>query len=111
MVDHLKDYKKMGDPFQGIDDGLGGKILPSLPLSGKKNPRDQGLPDAISGVADDWAKLDISGSKARLFQTAAQLLCSPTSTLEPLEQASPPSPEVIMEDGFILSLRPHRLAS
>jgi hypothetical protein len=75
VVDHLKDYKKMGDPFQGFDDGLGGKILPSLPLSGKKNPEDRGLlrvgPDAISGVADDWAKMDISGPKARLIQTAA----------------------------------------
>jgi hypothetical protein len=40
VVDHLKDYKKMGDPFQGIEDGLDGKILPSLPLSGKKNPGD-----------------------------------------------------------------------
>jgi hypothetical protein len=38
VVDHLKDYKKMGDHFQGIDDGLGGKNLPSLPLSGKKKP-------------------------------------------------------------------------
>jgi hypothetical protein len=78
MVDHLTDYKKMGDPFQGIDDGLGGKILPSLPLSGKKNPRDQGLSDAISGVADNWAKLDISGQKLiysrQLHSSCASLL-------------------------------------
>jgi hypothetical protein len=90
----MSTYKRLSE--------VGGKILPSLPLSGKKNSGDRGL-DAISGVADDWAKLDISWSKARLFQTAAQLLCSPTSTLEPLEQTSPPSPEVIMEEGFTLS--------
>jgi hypothetical protein len=55
--------------------------------------------------------MDISGQKARLIQAAAQLFGSPASTLVPLEQASPPSPEVCMEDSFVLSLSLHRLAS
>jgi hypothetical protein len=84
---------------------LGGKILPSLPPNGKKKTGDRRQlmegTDAISGVADECAKMDISGVKARLVQAAAQSFCSPTFTLEPLEQASPPSPDV--DVGSILS--------
>jgi hypothetical protein len=29
-VDHIKNYREMTAPFQGIDDGLGGKIWPTL---------------------------------------------------------------------------------
>jgi hypothetical protein len=31
-VDHLQNYQEMRAPFQGIEDDLGGKLLPTLPL-------------------------------------------------------------------------------
>jgi hypothetical protein len=31
LVDYFKNYREMAAPFQGIDDGLVGKIWPTLP--------------------------------------------------------------------------------
>jgi hypothetical protein len=100
-VDNLKAYQKMGNPFQEIDDGLGGKVLPALPMLGEDASGDRrrlNWPSrgAISGVTDDCSKMDISGAKTLAARSASQLFFNPTSTLEPLEQDSPPSPTLVI---------------
>jgi hypothetical protein len=50
----------------------------------------------ISGVTDECAKMDISGAKILVARYASQLFFIPTSTLESLEQDSPPSPTLVI---------------
>jgi hypothetical protein len=102
-VDNLKAYQKMGDPFQGIDDGLGGKVLPALPKLGEGASGDRRqliwpCKGAISDVTEVCAKMDISGVKALTARAASQLFLSPTSTLKPLMQDSPTAPALIISN-------------
>jgi hypothetical protein len=41
MVDHLKDYQKLEKHFQGIDDLVGGRFLPTLPIGSSGVSADQ----------------------------------------------------------------------
>jgi hypothetical protein len=93
----------MGDPFQGIDDGLGGKILPTLPKLGEGASGDRRQliwpsNGAISDVTEVCAKMDISGAKILTARAAPQLFLSPTSTLEPPVQDSPTTPTLIISN-------------
>ena len=116
---HLKDYQKMGGPFQGIDDGLGGKFLPSLPprtpatsqdragVTRKLSSKAKHLPwDPLSGLAEDWAKLGLSSS------VPVALWCSPTSPLEAagLASPSPSSPAQTLRTSSRLELSALMLA-
>lgn len=104
MVEYLKNCKEMADPFQGIDDGLGGKFLPTNP---SKNPAASPVdhkwlknhlssgdapwypqdPVLISRLTDDWARFELSKPKTLLL--TMQAFDSPTPTLESGTWASP----------------------
>jgi hypothetical protein len=98
-VDNLRHIRKWGILFKESM-WTWWKVLPALPMLGKDTSGDRRQliwpsRGAISGVIEECAKMDISGAKILTARSASQFFFSPTSTLESLEQDSPPSPTLV----------------
>jgi hypothetical protein len=62
-VEHLKNYREMAEPFEGIDDGLGRKFFPSLPSFN------------LAGSSQDskWLKLQLECHRSPLVSPGSYL--------------------------------------
>ena len=93
----------MDQHFQGVDDGIGGKILPTLPSGYAGSVVDRSLMNAShfspanSGDTGSFSKIAIAD--ARPTQVAS--FASPTSTLVTSWAASPPSPEGVVAGALL----------
>ena len=69
-MDQLKDDKKMDQHFQGVDDGIGGKILPTLPSGYAGSVVDRSLMNAShfspanSGDTGSFSKIAIADARS-----------------------------------------------